>query len=193
MSDAYTYSVRRSLLENERRWSLDDRCLSWSAPDDPKDRGHIECRGIRRIRLQWTGSRFDHARYQCRVTAASGLSETIVSTHFAGVARFEDRSDAYRPFVRALIRQVAAANPACQFVAGVSPLKYIFNAMFLLVSFALLFLVLLTIGIPLHWLIITKLTVIAFLLPLVLRWLKQNRPRRFSPESIPADTLPPGT
>jgi hypothetical protein len=65
-----------------------------------------------------------------------------------------------------------------------------FNVAFMAASLALLALVMFTIGIPLHWLILTKLLVIAFLLPLALRWVKRNRPRRFEASAIPAEVLP---
>ena len=61
-----------------------------------------------------------------------GARATLWSTHFAGVADFEDRAATYTPFVRALVARVAAANPACSFRAGTRPLSYWAGQLFLL-------------------------------------------------------------
>ena len=187
MSGQHTYRVRRNAFETERTWMVDASGLSWSATDKS---GHFDFKDITSIRLEWTGSRFDHARYACHVRRFNGWTETIVSTHYDGPAQFADRAEGYRAFVAALVRQTAAANPSCAFHAGSGILHYAFNVAFMAASLALLALVMFTIGIPLHWLILTKLLVIAFLLPLALRWVKKNRPRRFEASAIPADVLP---
>lgn len=187
MSGQYSYAVRRNAFEPERTWTVGTTGLSWSATDKS---GHFDFKDITSIRLEWTGSRFDHARYACHVRRFNGWTETIVSTHYDGPAQFADRADNYRTFVSALVRQTAAANPSCVFHAGSGILHYAFNVVFMTASLALLALVMFTIGIPLHWLILAKLLVIAFLLPLALRWVKKNRPRQFPASAIPADVLP---
>lgn len=187
MSVRQSYTVRRNALETERTWTVDASGLSWTSTDKS---GHFDFKDITSIRLEWTGSRFDHARHACHVRRFNGWTETIVSTYYDGPAQFGDRAEGYRAFVSALVQQTAAANPSCVFHAGSGILHYAFNVAFMTTSLALLALVMFTIGIPLHWLILTKLLVIAFLLPLALRWVKKNRPRRFEASAIPADVLP---
>jgi hypothetical protein len=39
--------------------------------------------------------------------------------------------------------------------------------------------------------IVVKLLVIAFLLPVCLKWIAKNRPHPFAPDAIPTEVLPP--
>jgi hypothetical protein len=181
MPDPAQYNVRRSILEAERSWSVDDTGLTWTGP---RHSGHIPFARISEIRLKWAGSRADQARYACYVTPAGGEAEIIVSTHYAGPMLFPDRRGSYVPFIRELIRRTAAANPACRFRAGPTALAYAASVA------AMLFGLGLTIGIALPWLIVVKLIILAALVPLAIRWLKVNRPRPFDPAVIPAGILP---
>lgn len=187
MPDTVSYAVRRSALEQERVWSVGAGGFSWSAPDKA---GHFDFNEIATIRLRWTGSRFDHARYACDVIRFNGWTETVVSTHYDGPARFSDRAASYRSFIDALVRRTAEANPACRFLAGSSVAGYALNLVAAAAGLLLLVVVLLAIGLPITLLIAVKLALLAFLVPLALRWLKQNRPRSFLPHAIPADVLP---
>lgn len=189
MSDSATFSVRKSAFENERTWTVDATGLSWSAPDKS---GHFDFKDIATIRVAWTGTRFDTGRHAAHVTRVNGWTETIVSSHYKGPAQFESRAGTYLPFVQALIALTARHNPACVFLAGARPLNYWASAGVMVAGLGLLLLVGFTIGVPLTGLIAAKLVIIAFLLPLAIRWLKRNRPRQFTPPVIPADVLPSG-
>ena len=187
MSDAIAYTVRRSALEAERTWTVDDKGLSWT---DPKRPGHFDFGEITEIRLHWQASRADLSRYTCHVRRFNGWTETIVSTHYDGPMQFPDRREHYVPFVTELVRRTAVANPRCIFRAGPSAFAYFGSLFIMLVGFGLLAMVILTIGIAFTWLILVKLAIIAFFLPFALRWLKVNRPRRFTPHDIPQGVLP---
>jgi hypothetical protein len=187
MSDSVEYTVRRHAFEKQRTWRIDAAGVSWSAEDKS---GRFDFSEISTIRLQWAASRADHARYACQVARANGWTETIVSTHYDGPMQFPDRRGTYLPFVHELVRRTAAANPACHFRAGTTPVRFLGNLTAMIAGLALLALVALTLGVPFTGIVVMKLIVIAALLPLALAWFKKNRPRPFDPANIPADILP---
>lgn len=189
MQDSASYTVRKSVLESARTWTVDENGLSWSAPDSS---GRLAFSDMRAIRLDWSASRFDTARHTVRVSGRTGTAAAIVSTSYKGIGNFSDQAECFVPFVRALIGLAHRANPHCEFWAGASPVKYAGNVLALAAGVLALAAVLLTIGSPLTGLIAMKILLIVFLAPLGVRWLIVNWPRRFDPRQIPADLLPGG-
>jgi hypothetical protein len=146
--------------------------------------------GITELRLSYDPTRFDARRHRCDVRSASGAG-TLWSTHFAGVADFEDRAASYTPFVRALVAHVAAANPNCAFRAGTRPLAYWAGQLFLLaMAIVAIWVIAMVGGSALSEVTWAKLFVVIGLIPLAFAYARKNRPRRFEPGAIPADVLP---
>lgn len=181
------YRVRLHAFEQERVWRVGPEGLSWDGGDK---QGHFPFSDIRSIRLSYTPTRFDFARYRCSVTRFNGWREEIVSTSYAGIGSFEDRAQDYGHFVRSLVAYAAKGNPAIRFEAGESHIKYWGSIAILVGAFALLALVIFSIGFNSTWIIVAKLVVIAFLFPVCLRWMRKNRPQRFDSGSIPPYLLP---
>jgi len=181
------YRVRQHAFEQERIWRAGPEGVSWDGGDK---KGHFPFSDIASIRLSFTPTRFDFVRYRCTVTRFNGWQETIVSTSYARIGSFEDRAQDYGRFVRDLVSHAARGNRAIRFEAGESPIKYWGSIAALIGAFALLALVLFSIGFNPTWVIAAKLAVIAFLLPLCLRWIGKNRPRPFLPSAIPSNLLP---
>jgi hypothetical protein len=184
------YTVRRHAFEQERTWTIEPTGLSWIGPDRS---GHLAFRDIAEVRLAWAGTRADHARYSCEVTRIDGSTETIVSTSYAGPMNFPDQSQTYVPFVRALVLSIAYANPACGFRAGATQFNFWGSIGLMALGLLLLASVLVTIGLPLTGIILAKLIVLAFLVPLGLAWVRRNWPRPLDPDNISQDALPPLT
>ena len=146
--------------------------------------------GITELRLSYDPTRFDTRRHRCDVRSASGAG-TLWSTHFAGVADFEDRAATYTPFVRALVAHVAAANPNCAFRAGTRPLAYWAGQLFLLaMAIVAIWVIAMVGGSALSEVTWAKLFVVIGLIPLAFAYARKNRPRRFEPGEIPDDVLP---
>jgi hypothetical protein len=181
------YQVRQNAFEEERLWRVSPAGLFWQGG---KKTGHFPFSEIVSIRLSFTPTRFDFARYRCVVKRFNGWRETIVSTSYAGMGSFEDRSESYAVFVRRLVAEAAQANPAIRFEAGESRLKYWGSIAILVGAFALLATIVFSIGLNPTWLVIAKLAVIAFLLPVCVRWIAKNPPRSFPPQDIPPQVLP---
>ncbi len=138
--DPITHHVRVSALENETIWRLGPDAL---------EREEIIAGGIgatvrypyadiRGLRLSFAPSRADGGRYRCDLQLKQGTLAAIVSTHYAGVGNFEDRSATYGPLVRGLVARVAAANPACEFRAGKHAPAYWGEHIFLLAMIVVL-------------------------------------------------------
>jgi hypothetical protein len=148
-------------------------------------------RDIVGVRLSYAPSRVDHARYRCDLRMRSGQQVAILSTHYAGIADFEDRAATYGPLVRALIARVAAANPVAGFRSGSKPLAYWAEHLFLLAMVAfMVFALALTGFAPLSDSSWAKFAFIIASIPLLIAYTRKNWPRRFKPEAIPKDVLP---
>jgi hypothetical protein len=188
-----TYVARANVLEYEAIWRLtpDALELQGGPASGPDVVMRLPYRDITGVRLSYAPSRADSARYRCDLTMHTGRRLAILSTHYAGLADFEDRGATYAPFVRALITRVAAANPSAAFGSGRSPAAYWAEHLFLVVMVALLVFVLSVTGFaPLSESSWAKFAVILGFIPLLIVYTRKNWPRRFKPAAIPKDVLP---
>lgn len=151
----------------------------------------FRCADIVRMRLRFDPTRFDHERHRCEITMRDRTKVSIWSTHYVSAGEFENRAATYTPLVRALVAHTAAANPACDFRIGKKAILFWAEFAFLLAMFTLLVFVLMAFGgYGLSGLVIVKLIIVVSFIPLLLRYMRKNRPGRFSPEAIPDDALP---
>jgi hypothetical protein len=216
-TEPVVYRARANLFQNEAEWRLERDALIRSG-GEPAD-VNIIARGIRLVikillplivpplekggysrfpyaevkhmRLSFEPTRADRERFRCEFQMADGSKARLFSTHFAGVSSFENRAASYTPFVRELVARVAAANPSCQFRSGKWFLHYWLEHTFLLAMFGLLILVLFAFGgAGLSELVLIKLGIIVFFIPVLIGYTWRNWPRSFVPPDIPAGTLP---
>ena len=187
------YVARANALEYEAIWRLgpDGLELQGGPTAGPDVVMRFPYRDIVSIRLSYAPSRINSTRYRCDLRMRSGRQIAILSTHYAGIADFEDRAATYVPLVRALIVRVAAANPAAAFRSGKHPLAYWAEHIFLLAMVVLLVLVLSMTGFAYvgdsAW---VKFAIILFFIPLLLAYTRKNWPRGFKPDAVPKDVLP---
>jgi hypothetical protein len=188
-----SYVARANALEYEATWRLQPDALELQGGPTagPDVVMRFPYRDITGVRLSYAPSRFDHARYRCDVRMRSGQQVAILSTHYAGIADFEDRAATYGPFVQALIARVAAANPSASFRSGKNPVTYVLEHLFLFAMVVLLVLVLSMVGFaPLSESSWAKLFIILASIPLLVVYTRKNWPSRFKPDAIPNDVLP---
>jgi hypothetical protein len=182
------HSVRASALEPEKTWKVSGDTL-WMCiegqPDIP-----LPLRAILKLRLSYDPSRIERNLFRCHLYNTGGKCATIQNVHYQGIASFSDRSETYLPFTRALIDRLAAANPRCEFIAGTSHLSWWAHAAFLTVAFGLLSLALFFLYTAVGPLAIIKLLIVAFFIPTTIRWFSKNRPKKFTPHTIPENLLP---
>jgi hypothetical protein len=188
-----TYIARANALEYEAIWRLgpDGLELQGGPTAGPDVVLRFPYRDIIGVRLSYAPSRVDSARYRCDLRMRSGQQLAMLSTHYAGIADFEDRAATYAPFVRALIARVAAANPSARFRSGKNPVTYWMEHLFLLAMVVLLVFVLSMTGFaPLSESSWAKLMIVLGSIPLLLVYTRKNWPSRFTPDTIPKDVLP---
>ena len=168
------YTVRANGLEPERTWELGEDALRWNTKYGPQQ---FDLGKITDLRLQWAPTRVNAEQFECHVWVASGWTEIIHSTHYAGFNDFQSRAVDYRRFVLELLRRVAAANPACRFHGGQSTFNYFGNAAIVMAAIILLAVVVALVGMP--WLAILGVLVAAAfsLKPIFYGWFWANRPR----------------
>ena len=186
-ADPITHRVRVSVLENETVWRFGPDALEREEMAGGKTLAvRYPYADIRQMRLTFAPTRFDSSRYRCEIQLRNGTLAAIVSTHYAGIGDFEDRSATYGPLVRGLVGRVAAANPACRFLAGKRPAVYWGEHIFLLLMLLLLVFVLgATYGLSLGALVLVKLGLLVAYIPLMIVYTRKNWPRAFDPAAIP--------
>lgn len=102
------YQFRRSLMEQEVRYELCDGMLTSSTGL------RLGLSHIARVHV------FDAvgAGRICVIRPRGARKIILVSRHFVGLGRFEDRSEAFDSFVRALVASVPQAEPSPVYVRG---------------------------------------------------------------------------
>ncbi len=140
---------------------------------------------VKRLRLASAPGRLQGNRYLMEIsTSRSRLM--ITNLHFAGIARFEDRSESFFELVRAVVGGVEASNPDAEFMAGEKPALFGGLLVMNLAAFAMLAGVVLILPIAPDSALtstILKAGIILISLPLMMSWLLNARPRRFRPHT----------
>ena len=182
------HRVRVSALEQEYTWRLAGDTL-WMCTEGQADIP-IPLASVARVRLSFDPSRMQRNRFRCHLHNANVKCGTIQNISYKGIADFEDRSATYNSLIRALIPRIAAMNPGCVFKTGTSHLNWWAQFVFLLAAFSLLAFVIFVMYSAIGWMIIVKLLIIAFFIPVVISWFTRNLPRTFDPKAIPERLLP---
>ncbi len=188
-----TYQFRLSLARSETTYRIEGDALVWS---EGGENGRLPFSEIRQIRIYGSpgigfgGSTVAPSFQRCVVKPRQGRAHVFSSNHYVSLGKFEDRSATFRPFIEALIRRVAAVNPATQFISGMPGVLWAIWALILLSVVILAPLALLVIIIDLlsgGGFSATHLAVTIFLLGILFtlgsRWrmLVRNRPQQLDP------------
>lgn len=188
-----TYRRRSSSMSSgEREWRVTDDALVRLSPS-----GRVKkyaWRDIVSVRLFAAPARRRPWRYVFELQPRHARRIRIDNAHFAGSGEFEDRSADYTPFVRASLRQLAAANPKARALMGETPKRYFFLLLAGLFGLGGLALLLITAPTPLDrfaYAAPVKFGLILLMLPVL--WLLAVRamPRGVSLDDMPERALPP--
>jgi hypothetical protein len=188
-----TYTARANVFEHEATWRLAPDALEriGGPTQNPKAVQRFPYRDVSELWLSFAPTRFDRERYRCELRMRTGQRVRIFSTHYQSIGNFEDRAVTYVPFARGLVARVAGANPACRFRSGKSRLAYVLEHAFLLAALILLVLVIGMVGgANLSQLVMVKLAILAFYIPVAILYARKNWPRQFDARAIPEDVLP---
>ena len=114
--DAPAYRFRLSQFSKETTYRLRGTALAWSEgnPD-----GALAFADIRWIRVYDSPGANDMPAFtRCTIKPKAGRAVILSSNHFVGLANWESRTAGFKPFVDALLRQAALANPRIEFISG---------------------------------------------------------------------------
>lgn len=180
MNDAnlIAHSARASAFTNEIIWRLEDDRLLWRDLKSGES-GAVSLDDVSDAQIVLEPALRGAPQRLCRLRTRAGLVYSIAAMHRAGLLAREDRTPAWRAFVRALLERVRARNGAARLRHGMSMLAF---------ALALNALALLLIGFVYAVQafgealftprVMAGLALIAFGAPNLFVWLRENRPGR---------------
>jgi hypothetical protein len=177
-ADALLHRARMSAFSNEIVWRLQDDRLLWR---DVKtgENGAVSLEDVSEAQIMLEPALRGSAQRICRLRTRAGVIHAIAAVHRAGLLAREDRSESWRPFVRATLERVRAANPQARLRHGMGALGFALalNALaLLLIGFAY---AVQAYGEALFTpRVMAGLALIAFGAPNLVVWLRENRPGR---------------
>ncbi len=145
---------------------------------------------ITSIRCRFFPTRFQLDRYEMILVFSSGLTLKLGNQLFRGFADFEDRSPAFRDFVTSLHAARMNVNPPCKFLAGVTPLSFWLNALFLGSILVLLIFLMVVFATSIPGIALVKFVIFILMLPIAVNWFRKNKPRDYDGHAIPPDVIP---
>lgn len=187
-----SYRKRENLFEaGEDVWSIEGDSLVHKRADGTEARRKLS--EVKSVRLRYAPTSYKTWRHAFEIRFKAGHAWHIDNGHFAGIGDFEDRSAAFVPFVREVILLVSQHAPQARAFLGSSWTSYLLQVGFLVIAFTALAGVFLAlpIGAGITGIVVVKLAIIAFFVPVVLKWVRRALPRGVPINAIPDDAYPP--
>lgn len=125
-----SYTFKPSLAGAVRQFDLTDDGLVWQVG---ARRGVWPYRSIAMVRLSYRPVSMQPRQFRADIVHDSGQRQIVLSTTWKGFALVETQDEAYRDFLRALHRRLAAAGGRAVFHGGLRPVAYALGAMVLAV------------------------------------------------------------
>ncbi|WP_346906874.1 hypothetical protein [uncultured Roseibium sp.] len=184
-----THTVRNSLVDRERTFRLGTDALVIDGKAKQARVPYADIRKVQLIAYANTGGE----QYQCTLSAGAHGRIKIRSHSYVSLGNFEDRSESYVPFLRDLMRRVAAASPEAEFVSGNTALLVVWLVVLLLFILGLGTVVLgLVDGLAGTWKFAMMVAVLLIIGPILWRRLRKGEVRRFDPDNPPLDATGDG-
>ena len=186
------HSVRNSLIDKERTFTLGPNALCWTDAGRAQGKGgqgQMAYADVRDMRLIAYASPLGEA-YQCTVRGKTGGKIKLRSAHYRSLNNFEDRTETYSAFVKALAGRIAAVAPEAKFIAGSTGLWMVW----LIVGVLMLGLVVLLVlslfeGLPPAGPWVIALVVCLIAVPWTWRRIREGAAKTFDPEAPPPALL----
>jgi len=180
------HSVRNSLIDKERSFSLGADALHWR---DAAGEGRMPYAEVRDMRLIGYTALIGEA-LQCTLRDRNGGKVKIRSAHYRSLGNFEDRTATYAPFVAGLAKRIAAQAPDAKFIAGSTALWIVWLVLGVLCAIVVGLLILsLFDGVPPAAPAIMAVVICIAAVPIAVHRIRSDRARRFDPETPPQDLL----
>jgi hypothetical protein len=187
-----SYRKRENFFEaGEDVWSVEGDSLVHNRADGTVDRRKLS--DVVSVRLRYAPTNAKTWRYAFEIRFKAGHAWHIDNGHFVGIADFEDRSASFVPFVRDVIQLVSQHAPQARAFLGSSWTSYLLQVGFLVIAFSALagVLLMLPIGAGISGMVVVKLAIIAFFLPVLFKWVRRALPQGVPINAIPDDAYPP--
>lgn len=184
-----THTVRNSLIDKARTFSLGADALHWS---DAGGEGQLAFKDVRDLRLIAYTSPIGET-YQCTLRGRNGGKVKLRSAHYQSLNNFEDRTATYAPFIRALASRIATAAPDTKFIAGSTAIWIVWLILGVLCLGVVLLLILsLFDGLPPVGAWVIAIAVCIAALPLVWRRIREGSAHDFDPAAPPPELIGAG-
>ncbi|MGL4241067.1 MAG: hypothetical protein ACRCTI_08150 [Beijerinckiaceae bacterium] len=164
------------------------------AIEQGRRKGNFSYRDIVLIRLLYKPRNTTNEGYLAKMYRSDKRTASLTNLSWKSLVDMERQDADYTVFVRNLITRTAEANPAVVLEAGMARWFYALTA---LAGAAALAALLVVAGHALRggsWPVTMMAAALgAYFVWWSYRYLSRNRPRRFTPDAIPADVLPPAS
>jgi hypothetical protein len=185
-----TYSARRSALEPVSDFELTNEALTRVVNGVEAQRIALaEVTRVLILRTGGGGGGYNYfAAWVCLVQTPRGRI-SIPSSAFAGLSRVQDQAAAFRPFLQALTRAVAARSPSAAFISRgwTRGIQVMLGSLWGLLAMLAVFSALTGLAVP--WVLLGAVILGAASAACWWAW-RGNSGRRFEPDTLPADMLP---
>jgi len=193
MAEPVIYRRRANrAAHGEREWRVEDDALVTRGGSGNVRR--TKWSEIVSVRLYHDPTPQKPFRYMFALKPHDKVTIVIDNAHYVGPGRYEDRSDAYTPFVRAALARVAERSPKAMALMGETPKRYFFLLVLSLIGLCGVAYVLVALPTPLDGLAyadLIKFGIVLAMLPLFWLWVLRAMPRGVPLDSIPERALPP--
>ncbi len=192
-TSAAVYRRRRTAISrSEREWRVEADALV-TRGGSGRERRYPWAEVIS-VRLRAAPTRTKPFRHVFELHSKHGPRIEIDNAHCLGPRRFEDRSGAYAPFVRAAVARIAVANPKARALIGETPKRYYLLVLGALVTLSLAAIAIVAVPTPLDGLAVApllKFGLILLMLPIFGRWVVGAMPKGVALDAVPERALPP--
>jgi len=181
-----------ALSRGEREWRVEEGGLASIGAS-----GHVRrwaWKDFVSVRLCHEPTRLKPWRYTFEAQFKNGQKVSIDNGHYLGPGRFEERTESYTTFVRALLARLAQEAPKLRALIGETPKRYFFLMLGALLGLGALAYVLIVTPSPLDALPFIgaiKLALILAMLPIFWVWVARAMPRGVALDAVPDRALPP--
>jgi hypothetical protein len=189
MTDAITYQHRAKPYAPEAEFVLKDDHV---AITQGARKGNFPYRDIDLIRLTYRPRNTTNEGYVAKIYRRDRKTASLTNLSWKSLVDMERQDASYAAFVRALIGRITAANPAVALQAGMPRWLHLITGAFGAAAVLTMIVVTAQAIRNASW----PIALMTGALALYFGWwswryLTRNRPRRFTPDALPADVMPP--
>lgn len=183
---ALTHTTRNSLADKQRSYTLGNDALHWTDKDGGGEIGYADVSKVRLNSYPSTDGDF----YQVKLSARRGKGLKIRSHDNARLGVFEDKTQTYTPFVRELLRRIAASAGETRFLAGSSGLWIVWLVVAVLWMLGLLLMAALLIsGVENYFSLVFAITLLFSVAPFIFKAVRKGGAKTFDPANPPAELI----